>query len=229
MAEAELQRLFSAGKAIEPDVATELQSMMRLHDLSAEDLFYKWESYCIKMDLDAGDALTLTNVRNLKQNIQDALEKSAAASSSHSGAGGASSAVKVKTERKLALGTPRAGGGGAARNSGGGGGDMYGMLDGLMPSTPASGTKLNRTGAAPGSAGGSALRRRMDAAKITSSPAGGMSDQLTELNGVPYVLEMFLVLSSICFGTTTISLTSSLYFLYADSSAPLATVRTPGR
>ncbi|KAJ2971371.1 hypothetical protein NQ176_g7724 [Zarea fungicola] len=172
MADAELQRLFSAGKAIEPDVATELQSMMRLHDLSAEDLFYKWESYCIKMDLDAGDALTLTNVRNLKQNIQDALEKSAAASS-HSGVGGASSAVKVKTERKLALGTPRAGGGGAARNGGGG--------------TPASGTKLNRTGAAPGSAGGSALRRRMDAAKITSSPAGGMSDQLTELNGAPFV------------------------------------------
>lgn len=182
MADAELQRLFSAGKAIEPDVEAELQSMMRLHGLSAEDLFYKWESYCIKMDFDAGDALTLPNVRNLKQNIQDALEKSA---SSHQGAGAtASSATKPKNERKIA-GTPRGGGANGGSSQGGAGGDMYGMLDGLMPSTPASGHKLNRSGAAPGSAGGSALRKRMDAAKITSSPAGGMGEQLSELNGLP--------------------------------------------
>ncbi|KAJ6790200.1 hypothetical protein PWT90_08006 [Aphanocladium album] len=174
MADTELQRLFSAGKAIEPDVAAELQSMMRLHDLSAEDLFYKWESYCIKMDLDAtGDALTLAHVRNLKQNLLDALQKAAAPAPT------ASSAVKPKQERKTAGMTPRAGA--ASGGGGGAGGDMYGMLDGLMPSTPASGGKLNR--AAPGSAGGSALRRRMESSKISSSPAGSMGDQLADMNG----------------------------------------------
>lgn len=176
MADTELQRFFSAGKAIEPDVAAELQSMMRLHGISAEDLFYKWESYCIKMDLDAGDALTLVYVRNLKQNMLDALSKSAATPAASS-----SSVVKPKAERKVA-GTPRAGGGTANGGGGGAGGDMYGMLDGLMPSTPASGARLNR---APGSAGGSALRKRMEVSKISSSPAGGMGDQLAEMSGLP--------------------------------------------
>lgn len=175
MADTELQRLFSAGKAIEPDIAAELQSMMRLHGISSEDLFYKWESYCIKMELDAGDALTLAHVRNLKQNMLDALAKSAAAP-----AAGSSSVVKPKAERK-AMGTPRAGRG-AANGGAGAGGDMYGILDGLMPSTPASGTKLNRV---PGSAGGSAMRKRMESSKISSSPAGGMGDQLAEMGGLP--------------------------------------------
>lgn len=181
MADTELQRLFSAGEAIEPDVAAELQSMMRLHAISAEDLFYKWESYCIKLDLDAADALTLANVRNLKQSIQDALEKASASTAQQ----GVSSATKAKPERKMA-GTPRSGAGanGGAGAGAGGGGDMYGMLDGLMPSTPASGAKLNR-GGAPGSAGGSALRRRMDSAKISSSPAGGLGEQLNDLSGGP--------------------------------------------
>ncbi|XWX02018.1 hypothetical protein V2A60_010050 [Cordyceps javanica] len=176
MADTELQRLFSAGKAIEPDVEAELQSMMRLHSISAEDLFYKWESYCIKLDLDAGDALTLAHVRNLKQSMLDALAKAAAAP----GTAGSASAIKPKPERKAAA-TPRAaakGGPGA-----GAGGDMYGMLDGLVPSTPATSAKLNR--AAPGSAGGSALRRRMETSKISSSPVGSMGDQLAELNGQP--------------------------------------------
>ncbi len=160
MAEADLQRLFSANKAIEPDILSELESMMRLHDLSAEDLFFKWESYCIKMDLDAG-ALTLANARGLKQSIQDALEKAA-----H---------VPSKPERKVAA-TPRAGHQSAAN-----GGDMYGMLDGLVPSTPASGGKLGRV---PGS-GGSGLRKKMEASKLNSSPAGGMGEQLKSMNGLP--------------------------------------------
>ncbi|ATY60022.1 DNA polymerase alpha primase associated subunit [Cordyceps militaris] len=169
MADAELQQLFAAGKAIEPDVAAELQSIIRLHSISAEDLFYKWESYCIKLDVDAGDALTLDNVRNLKKNMLDALATAPLA--------GSASAVKPKADRWVAS-TPRAASGRGA------GGDMYGMLDGLMPSTPASGSKLNRR-VAPGSAGGSALRRRMETSKISSSPVGGMSEQLADMGGLP--------------------------------------------
>lgn len=165
MADAELQSFFARNQALEPDVLAELQSMMRLHDLSAEDLFFKWESYCIKMDLDAQAAVSLPNVRALKQDIQDALEKS------HRQA-------QVKTERKVVAATPRAVNQGKA-----GGGDVFGMLDGLVPSTPVAGGKLNRS-AAGGS--GSALKRKMETPKgLGSSPAGGMKEQLKSMNGLP--------------------------------------------
>ncbi|KAM0546721.1 hypothetical protein ACHAPJ_010758 [Fusarium lateritium] len=157
MADADLQTRFSPHKPLEPDVLSELESIMRLHGLSAEDLFFKWESYCIKLDLDA-QALTLEALRNLKQSIQDELENS-------------HRKVQVKAERKVAS-TPR----GVAK-----GGDVFGMLDGLVPSTPAAGGKLNR-----GAASGSAMKRKMETPKgLTSSPATGMNEQLKSLNGLP--------------------------------------------
>ncbi|KAJ3521021.1 hypothetical protein NM208_g13475 [Fusarium decemcellulare] len=157
MADADLQNHFSPHKPLEPDVLGELQSIMRLHSLSPEDLFFKWESYCIKLDLDA-QAVNLEALRNLKQSIQDELEKS-------------HRRVQVKTERKVTA-TPR----GVAK-----GGDVFGMLDGLVPSTPASGAKLSR-----GVGSGSALKRKMETPKgLTSSPATGMSDQLKSMNGLP--------------------------------------------
>ncbi|RXG41330.1 hypothetical protein VDGE_09232 [Verticillium dahliae] len=116
MADAELQERFGSGHdPIEPDVIKEMQSIMRLYELSAEDLYYKWESYCIKMEMDAA-TVTLPPLRNLKQDIQDALEKNTRQQ------------TQVKTEKRVGA-TPR-----AARA----GGDVYGMLDGLLPNTPAS-------------------------------------------------------------------------------------------
>lgn len=157
MADAEIQNRFSPNKPLEPDVLSELESIMRLHGLSAEDLFFKWESYCIKLDIDA-QTLNLEALRNLKQSIQDELENS-------------HRKVQVKTERKVA----------SAPRGGNKGGDVFGMLDGLVPSTPASGSKLNR-------AGGSAIKKKVDTPKgLTSSPATGMNDQLKSLNGLPYV------------------------------------------
>lgn len=160
MAEDDLQSLFSPNKPLEPDVRTELESIQKLHDLSAEDLFFKWESYCIKLDIDAQE-LDITNVRNLKQNIQDALEKS-------------HRQVHVKTERKVAA-TPRQ----AHR-----GGDVFGMLDGLVPSTPATGGRLGR---APGSASGVKRKLETPRAAYASSPVTGMAEQLKSMNGLSYV------------------------------------------
>jgi DNA polymerase alpha subunit B len=156
MADTELQSRFSPNKPLEEDVRAELESIMRVHNLSAEDLFFKWESYCIKLDLDA-QAISLSAVRNLKQNIQDALEKT-------------QRQAQVKTERKVTA-TPK------PKTS------AKGMLDSLVPSTPATGGRLSRI---PGS--GSALKRRIDTpgAGISSSPAGSMADQL-KANGLPYV------------------------------------------
>ncbi|KAH6892300.1 DNA polymerase alpha subunit B N-terminal-domain-containing protein [Thelonectria olida] len=154
MADADVQSLFSPNKPLEPDVLSELESILRLHDLSAEDLYFKWESYCIKLDLDAQE-ISLDAVRNLKQNIQDALEKS-------------NRQVHIKQERRIA-GTPRAG----ARS-----GNVTNMLDGLIPSTPSGGGKLGR---AAGS--GSALKRKMATPHgLTSSPAAGLAEQLKNMN-----------------------------------------------
>ncbi|KAF4984329.1 hypothetical protein FZEAL_440 [Fusarium zealandicum] len=155
MSDDDLQTRFSPHKPLDPDVLSELESIMRLHSLSPEDLFFKWESYCIKLDVDA-QIVTLDMLRNLKQSIQDELEKS----HRH---------VQVKTERKVNA-TPR----GVAK-----GGDVFGMLDGLVPSTPATGSKLNR-----GAGTSSALKRKMETPKgLTSSPATGMNEQLKALNG----------------------------------------------
>ncbi|EMR65569.1 putative dna polymerase subunit alpha b protein [Eutypa lata UCREL1] len=79
MAEADLQELnekFATGNnELEPDVVAELQSIMRMHSLSVQDLFFKWESYCIKMDMDEMK-LSVEALRTLKKDIQDALERS---------------------------------------------------------------------------------------------------------------------------------------------------------
>ncbi|KAH9910106.1 DNA polymerase alpha/epsilon subunit B [Xylariomycetidae sp. FL2044] len=129
MADADLQELqerFGVGdKRLEPDLVAELQSIMRMHSISAQDLFFKWESYCIKMDMDEMK-LSIEILRALKQDIQDALERS---NRSHH--------VQIKSEKRSSA-TPRT----TVKN----GGDVFGMLDGLVPSTPGAG-KLNKSAA----------------------------------------------------------------------------------
>lgn len=160
MSDEQIQQRFCAGGPIEPDVLSELQSIMRIHDLSIDDLFFKWESYCIRLDLPVqSSALTLANVRNLKQNIQDDLEKTLRT-------GAASHAPR--SERKPTA-TPR-----ANNNS-----DVFGMLEGMVPSTPGTAGKLGRSG------GGNSLRKKIASPHVNSSPAGSMGDQLKSMNGVP--------------------------------------------
>lgn len=75
-AASELNELFGAGdKGLGQDVVVEMQSIMRLHNLSPQDLFFKWESYCIKMDIESA-LPTYEKMRVFKQDLQDALEKS---------------------------------------------------------------------------------------------------------------------------------------------------------
>ncbi|KAG5920652.1 hypothetical protein E4U42_006137 [Claviceps africana] len=153
-AETDIQARFSPNEALEPDVLYEIQSILRLHDLSVDDLFFKWDAYCIKMELDAQSALSLQGIRSLKQNIQDELEKS-------------HRAAQVRSERKVNV---------ASR--GAAGGDVFGMLDGLVPSTPAMASRSAGRGA------GSGLKKRMGGLRVNSSPVG-MNDQLKAMNGLP--------------------------------------------
>ena|SRR6266699_1331056 len=69
------ERFASGGKELEPDVVAELQSTMRMHELSSQDLFFKWESYCIKLDIEEMQP-SLDRLRAFKKDLQDALERS---------------------------------------------------------------------------------------------------------------------------------------------------------
>lgn len=72
---AELNELFAASypDGLPQDVLAELQSILRVHSITAEELFYKWESYSIKMGEEV--KLNLDTVRGFKQDVQEALER----------------------------------------------------------------------------------------------------------------------------------------------------------
>lgn len=114
MADADVQELnerFATGdKPLEADMVAELQSIMRMHSLSVQDLFFKWESYCIKMDMDEM-RLSVENLRNLKRDIQDAFEREARNQQAH----------VVKTEKRAGAAPRVAGKGGVS------GSDVFGM------------------------------------------------------------------------------------------------------
>lgn len=106
--EAAIQEHFSPNAPLEPDVLTDLRSTADLHGLSAEDLFYKWESYCIRLEADAS-VVTLPAVRGFKRSTLDELEKS----------------NQAKAEQKRIAATPR--------GVKGKGGDVYNMWATLSP------------------------------------------------------------------------------------------------
>ena len=73
--DAELKELFApANSNMESDVLAELHSIMRLHSIDAQELWYKWESYSIKMGSD-DMKLNIDTARSLKKDVQDALER----------------------------------------------------------------------------------------------------------------------------------------------------------
>ncbi|KAK6593295.1 DNA polymerase alpha subunit B [Botrytis cinerea] len=117
--DSELNDLFSSatasGEPLEADVLTELHSIMRLHSIPPQELFYKWESYSIKMGQD-DMKLDIDTVRALKQSVQDGLEKE-------------NRKTKAQTSNKRVGATPR----NAGNNN-----DVFGMLD-IAPNTPRSG------------------------------------------------------------------------------------------
>jgi DNA polymerase alpha subunit B len=80
-------------------VIAELQSILRLHGITPEDLSFKWESYCMKMGPET--QMELGTVREFKTHLQEDLERE-------------STRKAHKHIEKRALGaTPRAGAVGA--------------------------------------------------------------------------------------------------------------------
>lgn len=116
--ETELNELFAPpGKPLDQDILNELQSILRLHTLSAQELFYKWESYVIKMGVE-NTRMDYKTARDFKKDLQDSLDRESRYKGQHS--------TSHRTARTAA--TPRAGAGG----------DVFGMLDGLVGGTPSS-------------------------------------------------------------------------------------------
>lgn len=64
----------SSDNGLPSDVLGELESILRLHSISAQELFYKWESYSLKMGSEE-TVLDLDTVRMFKKDVQDGLER----------------------------------------------------------------------------------------------------------------------------------------------------------
>lgn len=73
---AELNEFFAIHPVSElpPDVLGELQSILRLHSITPQELSYKWESYSMKMGMDQA-SLDLGTARALKKDLQEMLER----------------------------------------------------------------------------------------------------------------------------------------------------------
>ncbi|KAL8418904.1 hypothetical protein RB594_002203 [Gaeumannomyces avenae] len=150
----ELNELFaSGGKGLGADVLSELRSIMSLHELSAQDLFFKWESYCIKMDMDEMRP-AYDSIRAFKQDLHDALQRSNRAQ------------AHVKSEKRPGA-TPRT----TAKST-----DVFGMLDGLVPTTPGSG-RLSKSAAKSRQLETPSISR-LKAAHPPSSPDNGSPSTL---------------------------------------------------
>ncbi|TGZ84975.1 DNA polymerase alpha, subunit B [Ascodesmis nigricans] len=63
---------------VTPEVKTELESMLRMWDVDAEELSFKWESYCIQMGIEE-TKMTLDTARTFKKHVQNILDKEAQA------------------------------------------------------------------------------------------------------------------------------------------------------
>jgi len=57
-----------------PNVLGELQSILRIHSISPQELSYKWESYTMKMGTEQ-TKLDLTTARAFKKDLQEKLER----------------------------------------------------------------------------------------------------------------------------------------------------------
>lgn len=70
----ELNDLFAHPmKPLEEDVLAELQSIMRLHAIPPQELFFKWESYSMKIGNDL--KLNIDTARALKKDVQESIER----------------------------------------------------------------------------------------------------------------------------------------------------------
>jgi DNA polymerase alpha subunit B len=108
-------RFDPAGNGLAPDILDVLQSVLRVHSLTADELFIKWEVYCLKMGSEE-TKLDLETARMFAKDVQDSVERGERAQQS-----GPKSAVKQDRKSNVHA-TPRTGGKA----------DVFGMYDTTM-------------------------------------------------------------------------------------------------
>jgi DNA polymerase alpha subunit B len=64
-----------AADGLSPDILGVLECILRLHSISEQELFYKWESYCLKMGSEE-TKLDLNTARMFQKDVQENLERS---------------------------------------------------------------------------------------------------------------------------------------------------------
>ncbi|PGH11234.1 hypothetical protein AJ79_04965 [Helicocarpus griseus UAMH5409] len=161
----ELNEAFSGScpSGVPQDVATELQSIMRLHSMSAQDVFYKWDAYCLKMGPE-DTPLNLDNVRNLKRDVQDALQRESRGKNH----------MRTADKRSMVSATPR-----ATNNQ-----DVFGMLDEFVPSPHGGANGNGSAGKRKAAFGTPSTSKISRGEKGMSSPAGAGTPR-RPLNGDP--------------------------------------------
>ncbi len=109
-------RFDPAGLGLGPDILDVLESTLRVHSMTADELFIKWEVYCLKMGSEE-TKLDLETSRMFAKDVQDSVERGER--SHHAGPKSA-----IKSERRSnVLATPRAVG-----NT-----DVFGMYVAILP------------------------------------------------------------------------------------------------
>ncbi|KAK4965482.1 DNA-directed DNA polymerase alpha subunit pol12 [Elasticomyces elasticus] len=114
MSDPDSDSLTSKFGPLAPDLSSELTHILHLLSTTPEELFFKWESYVMKMGDSAN--LDLKTLKAFKKDLQDALERESRAKGH----------VVHQSAAKRTAATPR---------GGNGGGDVMGMLDGMVSST----------------------------------------------------------------------------------------------
>jgi DNA polymerase alpha subunit B len=64
----------SSADGVPPEITGELESILQLYSISPQELFYKWESYSLKMGSE-DTKLDLNTVRMFKKDVQENLER----------------------------------------------------------------------------------------------------------------------------------------------------------
>lgn len=59
---------------VSPEVTAELQSMLRIFNVDADELYYKWDAYGMAMEIEPG-TMSLDSVRAFKKHYQQQLDK----------------------------------------------------------------------------------------------------------------------------------------------------------
>ncbi|KZZ94589.1 DNA polymerase alpha/primase associated subunit [Ascosphaera apis ARSEF 7405] len=169
--EQELRELFSPANpsALAQDILFELQSIQRLHAISAQELFYKWESYCMKLGAEE-TRLTLENVRQLKRDIQEALDRESRAKH----------VVRNQENRR--------GGATVRSRTANANVDIFGILDDIVPTTPAS-TKRKSTFQTPRTGKSPRFANDSPMAQGLSSPAVAASSPFAERRDPGQIIE----------------------------------------